>query len=87
MVQQNAKVDLVTENGNKFLEVKTIPAENGNVSETQDLEVVSEGFGAVAVYDQWVAPPVSGTRPKARYEVVLFTGICYSINSCLSSIF
>ncbi|KAL3516071.1 hypothetical protein ACH5RR_022973 [Cinchona calisaya] len=63
-----SKVDLVTENGNTYPEVKTIPAENGNLSEIQDLEVVSEGSGAVGVYDQWVAPPVSGTCPKARYE-------------------
>ncbi|KAL3538125.1 hypothetical protein ACH5RR_001491 [Cinchona calisaya] len=67
-INQNAKVELVTENGSTFTEIKTIPAENGSLSETQDLEVVSEGYGAVSVYDQWVAPPLSGLRPKARYE-------------------
>ncbi|CAN4111108.1 unnamed protein product [Withania somnifera] len=58
----------VTENGNVLPEIKTIPAENGNLSEPQDKDVVSEGFGAVGVYDQWVSPPISGLRPKARYE-------------------
>jgi len=29
-----------------------------------------EGFSSVGVYDQWIAPPVSGQRPKARYEVL-----------------
>ncbi|XP_009791118.1 acyl-CoA-binding domain-containing protein 4 [Nicotiana sylvestris] len=58
----------VTENGIVLLETKTIHAENGNLSEPQDKDVVSEGFGTVGVYDQWVAPPISGPRPKARYE-------------------
>ncbi|XP_055816720.1 acyl-CoA-binding domain-containing protein 4 [Solanum dulcamara] len=58
----------VTENGNVLPEIKTIPAENGNMSEPQDKDVVSEGFGAVGVYDQWVSPPISGPRPKSRYE-------------------
>ncbi|CAN4108775.1 unnamed protein product [Withania somnifera] len=58
----------VTENGNVLPEIKTIPAENGNLSEPKDKDVVSEGFGAVGVYDQWVSPPISGPRPKARYE-------------------
>ncbi|XP_019187820.1 PREDICTED: acyl-CoA-binding domain-containing protein 4-like isoform X1 [Ipomoea nil] len=55
-------------NGNTFPETKTVPAENGNMSETQDKDVVSEGSSAVSVYDQWVAPLVSGPRPKPRYE-------------------
>ncbi|KAM3290624.1 Acyl-CoA-binding domain-containing protein 4 [Capsicum chinense] len=58
----------VTENGNVLPEIKTIPAENGNLSEPQDKDVVSEGVGAVGGYDQWVSPPISGPRPKARYE-------------------
>ncbi|KAG8390998.1 hypothetical protein BUALT_Bualt01G0142300 [Buddleja alternifolia] len=58
----------VSENGNIFPETKTIPIENGNLSETQDKDVVSEGLGVVSVYDQWVAPAVSGTLPKPRYE-------------------
>jgi hypothetical protein len=70
LVQHNAKVEPIIENGNRFPEPKTIPAENGNLPETQDSDAVSEGFGAVNVYDQWVPPPVSGPRPKARYEVV-----------------
>ncbi|KAF3612470.1 hypothetical protein FXO38_36825, partial [Capsicum annuum] len=40
----------------------------GNLSEPQDKDVVSEGVGAVGGYDQWVSPPISGPRPKARYE-------------------
>ncbi|CAI9102179.1 OLC1v1000405C3 [Oldenlandia corymbosa var. corymbosa] len=67
-MNQNDKVELAAENGNISPEVKTIPAANGNLSESQDVEVVSEGFGSVGVYDQWVAPPVSSPRPKARYE-------------------
>ncbi|KAL2514847.1 Acyl-CoA-binding domain-containing protein 4 [Forsythia ovata] len=62
------KVETVTENENTFPETKTIPAENGYHSETQDKDVVSEGLGLVSVYDQWIAPPVTGTRPKGRYE-------------------
>lgn len=51
---------------------KTISSENGNQVGTQDKDVVVEGFGSVEVYDQWIAPPVSGQRPKARYEVLAF---------------
>ncbi|KAL7259527.1 hypothetical protein ACSBR1_005423 [Camellia fascicularis] len=62
------KVEAVTENGNTFPETKTIPTENGSLLETQDTDVVLEGLGSVNVYDQWIAPLVSGPRPKARYE-------------------
>ncbi|KAJ9131420.1 hypothetical protein P3X46_035081 [Hevea brasiliensis] len=64
----NPKVEPVVENGNSFPETKTISSENGSSMETQDKDVVSEGLGSVVVYDQWVAPPISGQRPKARYE-------------------
>ncbi|KAL2491939.1 Acyl-CoA-binding domain-containing protein 4 [Abeliophyllum distichum] len=67
-MNHHPKVETVTESENTFPETKTIPAENGYLSETQDKDVVSEGLGLVSVYDQWVAPPVSGTRPKGRYE-------------------
>ncbi|CAI9769513.1 unnamed protein product [Fraxinus pennsylvanica] len=67
-LHQHPKVDTVTENDNTFPETKTIAAENGYLSETQDKGAVSECLGVVSVYDQWVAPPVSGTRPKGRYE-------------------
>ncbi|KAL2491933.1 Acyl-CoA-binding domain-containing protein 4 [Abeliophyllum distichum] len=67
-MNHHLKVETVTESENTFPETKTIPAENGYLSETQDKDVVSEGLGLVSVYDQWVAPPVSGTRPKGRYE-------------------
>ncbi|KAL0384810.1 UNVERIFIED_CONTAM: Acyl-CoA-binding domain-containing protein 4 [Sesamum radiatum] len=67
-MNHNPEVVAVSENGNILPETKTVPIENGNLSETQDKDVVSEGLGVVNVYDQWVSPPVYGTRPKARYE-------------------
>nr|AFZ62126.1 acyl-CoA binding protein 4 [Vernicia fordii] len=67
-MNHNPKADPVVENGNSFPETKTISSENGTVIETQDKDVVSEGLGSVAVYDQWIAPPISGQCPKARYE-------------------
>jgi hypothetical protein len=61
----------VVENGNSFLETKTISTENGSLIETQDKDVVLEGcLDSVAVYDQWIPPPISGQHPKARYEVL-----------------
>ncbi|GAB4835811.1 acyl-CoA-binding domain-containing protein 4 [Ancistrocladus abbreviatus] len=67
-MNHNSKFEAVTANGNAFPETKTISSENGIVLETQDKDVVSEGVNSVGVYDQWVAPPVSGQRPKPRYE-------------------
>ncbi|KAL7126446.1 hypothetical protein ABFS83_14G188000 [Erythranthe nasuta] len=67
-INNNPEVAPVSENGKIHVEAKSTPTENGNLSETQDKDVVSEGLGIVSVYDQWIAPPVSGTRPKARYE-------------------
>ncbi|KAK4476702.1 hypothetical protein RD792_015862 [Penstemon davidsonii] len=65
----NPKIIAVSENGNISPETKTIPTENCKLVETQDKDVVSEeGVGVVSVYDQWVEPPISGVRPKARYE-------------------
>lgn len=66
-MNQNSRVGPV-ENGNSYPETKTISTENGSIQEAQDKDVVSEGFGSVGVYDQWIAPPISGQRPKARYE-------------------
>jgi hypothetical protein len=72
--QHNSKVELVIENGTTYPpETKTISSENGSQVGTQDKDVVVERFGSVGVYDQWIAPPVSGQRPKARYEVLAFT--------------
>lgn len=65
-------MESVNENGNSVPETKTIPTDNGNVVETEDKDIVLEGIGLIEVYDQWVAPPVSGLRPKARYEVSMF---------------
>ncbi|XP_010269462.1 PREDICTED: acyl-CoA-binding domain-containing protein 4-like isoform X2 [Nelumbo nucifera] len=62
------KFEVVTQNGDSFPEPKTISAENGSLLETQDKDVVLEGLGSVGVYDQWIAPSISGQRPKARYE-------------------
>ncbi|KAL9142717.1 hypothetical protein ABFS82_14G189300 [Erythranthe guttata] len=67
-INNNPEVAPVSENGKIHVEAKSTPTENGNLSETQDKDVVSEGLGIVSVYDQWIAPPISGTRPKARYE-------------------
>ncbi|KAJ0980678.1 hypothetical protein J5N97_008933 [Dioscorea zingiberensis] len=59
---------LATTNSNSLLEPKTISPENGVMVETQDKGIIMEGLGSVGVYDQWVAPAISGTRPKPRYE-------------------
>ncbi|XP_009619480.1 acyl-CoA-binding domain-containing protein 4-like isoform X2 [Nicotiana tomentosiformis] len=67
-MNHNPKAEPIIENGNAFPETKTIPTENGNLSDARDKDVVSESFGAVSVYDQWVSPTVSSPRPKARYE-------------------
>ncbi|XP_050384662.1 acyl-CoA-binding domain-containing protein 4 [Argentina anserina] len=67
-MNKNSNAGTVVENGNSYPETKTISTENGSIQEAQDKDVVSEGIGSVGVYDQWIAPPVSGQRPKARYE-------------------
>ncbi|XP_044482664.1 acyl-CoA-binding domain-containing protein 4-like [Mangifera indica] len=67
-MNHNSKVEPVVENGTSSPETKTISTENGSLMETQDKDVVSEGLGSVSVYDQWIAPPISGQRPKPRYE-------------------
>nr|XP_029116763.1 acyl-CoA-binding domain-containing protein 6 isoform X2 [Elaeis guineensis] len=56
-----------TPNGNPFPEPKTISPENGSVLETQDKDVIMEGLGSVGIYDQWIAPSISGQCPKPRY--------------------
>ena len=72
MAQHNSKIEDVVANGNDFPQTKTVSSENGRVVESQDKDVVSEGSGSISVYDQWVAPPVSGQRPKPRYEVLAY---------------
>ncbi|OMO68777.1 Acyl-CoA-binding protein, ACBP [Corchorus capsularis] len=67
-MNHNSKAEHIIENGNSFPETKTISTENGSLLETQDKDVVSEGLGSVVVYDQWISPPITGQRPKARYE-------------------
>ncbi|GMH13152.1 hypothetical protein Nepgr_014993 [Nepenthes gracilis] len=67
-MNHNSKFEAVTANGDAFPVTKTISTENGIMLETEDKDVVSEGPASVGVYDQWVSPPVSGQRPKPRYE-------------------
>ncbi|XP_022946643.1 acyl-CoA-binding domain-containing protein 4-like isoform X2 [Cucurbita moschata] len=67
-INNDAKAEPVIENGKSIPETKTISTENGSLPETQDKDVLVEGLGSVVVYDQWISPPVSGLRPKARYE-------------------
>ncbi|XWS64529.1 hypothetical protein CRYUN_Cryun05aG0011800 [Craigia yunnanensis] len=67
-MNHNSNVEPIIENGNSFAETKTISADNGSLMETQDKDVVSEGLGSDVVYDQWISPPITGQRPKARYE-------------------
>jgi len=37
---------------------------------TTDVEDVAEGIRAIAVYNEWVSPTVTGQRPLARYQVM-----------------
>ncbi|KAK6911566.1 Kelch repeat type 1 [Dillenia turbinata] len=67
-MNQNPKVEPAMQNGDTFPETKTVFSENGILLEAQDKDVVSEGLGSIGVYDQWVAPTISGPRPKPRYE-------------------
>ncbi|ONK78638.1 uncharacterized protein A4U43_C02F20900 [Asparagus officinalis] len=55
-------------NGNLLEEPKIISAENGTMPETEDKDIIMEGLGSIGIYDQWIAPSVSGQRPKPRYE-------------------
>uniref|UniRef100_A0A7C8Z2X7 ACB domain-containing protein n=1 Tax=Opuntia streptacantha TaxID=393608 RepID=A0A7C8Z2X7_OPUST len=67
-MHHNSKVDAVIGNGNASPETKMVSTENETIGETQDKDVVSEGNGSISVYDQWVAPPIMGQKPKPRYE-------------------
>lgn len=64
----NSKEDVLPPNGNVQTETKTIAAESDSLVETQDKDVILEGLGSVSIYDQWIAPSVSGQRPRSRYE-------------------
>ncbi|XP_023523111.1 acyl-CoA-binding domain-containing protein 4-like, partial [Cucurbita pepo subsp. pepo] len=64
----DSKAEPIIVNGNSIPETKTISTENGSLPESQDKDVLVEGLGSIVVYDQWISPPVSGLRPKARYE-------------------
>ncbi|XP_031486130.1 acyl-CoA-binding domain-containing protein 6-like isoform X2 [Nymphaea colorata] len=52
---------------NSFPEPRTKTA-GGGVLETQDEDVVLEGFEPVDVHNKWIALSVYGPHPKARYE-------------------
>ncbi|KAL4556292.1 hypothetical protein LXL04_038939 [Taraxacum kok-saghyz] len=67
-MNHNVKMELPSKNEISLPETKTIPHENGNSVEPHDKDVMVEGLSSVVVYDQWVDPPVSGQRPKPRYE-------------------
>ncbi|KAK1279128.1 Acyl-CoA-binding domain-containing protein 4 [Acorus gramineus] len=64
----NPNVESISPPEEIYPETKTISTENGSVLETQDKDVIMEGLGSVGVYDQWIAPSVSGQRPRPRYE-------------------
>ncbi|KAG6586255.1 Acyl-CoA-binding domain-containing protein 4, partial [Cucurbita argyrosperma subsp. sororia] len=67
-INNDSKAEPIIVNGNSIPETKTISTENGSLPESQDKDVLVEGLGSIVVYDQWISPPVSGLRPKARYE-------------------
>jgi hypothetical protein len=37
---------------------------------TAEVEDFAEGIRAIAVYNEWVSPTVTGRRPSARYQVM-----------------
>ncbi|KAI3701954.1 hypothetical protein L6452_27470 [Arctium lappa] len=67
-MNHTSKTELFNKNEVTLPETQTIPTQNGTSVETQDKGIVVEGLGIVDVFDQWVAPSVSGTCPKPRYE-------------------
>ncbi|XP_024960077.1 acyl-CoA-binding domain-containing protein 4-like [Cynara cardunculus var. scolymus] len=67
-MNHTSKAELLNKNEVALPETQTIPTENGTSVETQDKAIVVEGLGIVDVFDQWVAPSVSGPCPKPRYE-------------------
>ncbi|XP_074583445.1 acyl-CoA-binding domain-containing protein 6-like isoform X2 [Curcuma longa] len=56
-----------SEIGDSLPEIKTISSENGLPLDMEDKDVIKEGLDSVGIYDQWVAPPISGQHPKPRY--------------------
>ncbi|KAK4751131.1 hypothetical protein SAY87_004613 [Trapa incisa] len=62
------KRESVIENGEHAAQEKLISSEIEIIDKTQDKDVISEGPSPIAVYDQWVAPPIQGACPRARYE-------------------
>ncbi|KAE8728476.1 Acyl-CoA-binding domain-containing protein 4 [Hibiscus syriacus] len=68
VTDHNSSVEPIIENGNSFAETTEITVESEGLMETQDKDVLSEGLGSVVVYDQWISPPITGQRPKGRFE-------------------
>eukprot|EP00268_Persea_americana_P068057 TRINITY_DN942_c0_g2_i2.p1 TRINITY_DN942_c0_g2~~TRINITY_DN942_c0_g2_i2.p1 ORF type:complete len:673 (+),score=140.83 TRINITY_DN942_c0_g2_i2:150-2168(+) len=64
----NPKTKSVTPNGHSSPKQRIVSPKNGSVLEPHDKDVVSDCLVSVDVYDQWVAPSVSGQPPRARYE-------------------
>ncbi|XP_076921908.1 acyl-CoA-binding domain-containing protein 6-like, partial [Bidens hawaiensis] len=64
-MNHNSKVELATKNEITLPETKTVPTENGNLV---DKDAMVDEVGSVSVYDQWVAPLISGPKPRPRYE-------------------
>ena len=54
--------------------------------ETEDKDIILEGIASVSIYDQWIAPSVSGQHPKPRYKVFCLSKI-YPVIWSLSSHF
>ncbi|KAI4295171.1 hypothetical protein MLD38_040551 [Melastoma candidum] len=48
--------------------IKAITSEIGVSSDARDKGIVAEGRDLVAAHDQWVKPPISGQKPRSRYE-------------------
>jgi hypothetical protein len=40
---------------------------------TEDVEDVAEGIRAIAVYNEWVSPTVTGQRPSTHYQIRTWT--------------
>ncbi|KAK4768371.1 hypothetical protein SAY87_003512 [Trapa incisa] len=64
----NFKSEPFIENGERIAQEKIISSEIEIMDKTQDKDVISEGPSSIAIYNQWVAPPMQGACPRARYE-------------------
>jgi hypothetical protein len=59
---------------------------------TEDVEDVAEGIRAIAVYNEWVSPTVTGQRPSTHYQVMnnyadqQLSLVVMDLSNCLFSI-